>query len=348
MDDILNYTKEELSSLLEKNNFPSYRGKQIYQWLYTKYVGDVNEMSNLPVNIRQWLISNYNCTFPKVIKEQVSKIDGTRKFLVELADKQAVETVLMFHSKRTAEQKKNQRKTLCISSQAGCPIGCLFCATGKMGLKRNLTTGEIIGQILTVSSLHGKIDNIVYMGMGEPLLNYENVLKSIKIITDESGLNFSSRKITISTCGLVPEIKKLSEENIPLTLAISLHAANNKLRDALVPINKKYPLEDLLGAVKYFINKTNRKVTFEYMLAGGINDSLTHAKEVAVLLKGLLCNINIIPANPVPDTGIKRPNEKVIADFVQLLQSKGIETVVRSEKGTDIDAACGQLAIYNN
>jgi len=339
MEHILNYTKEEISGLLEKGGFPAYRSKQLYQWLHTKYVSDVNEMNNLPVNLRQWLINNYNCDFPKVIKEQVSKIDGTTKFLIELTDKQSVETVLMFHGGKAGKQ----RKTLCISSQVGCPIGCVFCATGKMGLKRNLATGEIVGQILAVSKMYGKLDNVVYMGMGEPLLNYANVLKSIKIIIDEMGLNFSSRKITISTCGLVPEIKKLSEEKIPLTLAISLHATNNELRNTLVPINKKYPLEVLLGAVKDFINKTNRKVTFEYILAKDINDSIIHAKELAVLLKGLLCNVNIIPANPIPDIAINRPNEKVIANFVQILQSKGIETVVRSEKGADIEGACGQL-----
>jgi len=339
MEHILNYTKEELNNLLEKNGFPVYRSKQLYQWLYTKYVDDINEMNNLPANLRQWLINNYNCNFPKVAQEQVSKIDGTIKFLFELADKQAIETVLMFHGGKTTKQ----RKTLCISSQVGCPIGCVFCATGKMGLKRNLSVGEIIGQILVVSKIHGKIDNIVYMGMGEPLLNYEHVLKSIKIITDEMGLNFSSRKITVSTCGLVPEIKKLSEEKIPLTLAVSLHGANNELRNTLVPINKKYPLEDLLAAVKYFINKTNRKVTFEYILAKDINDGIVHAKELSVLLKGLLCNVNIIPVNPVSGTAINRPSAKVMANFVQVLQSKGIETVVRSEKGADIDAACGQL-----
>ncbi|MBS3970305.1 MAG: 23S rRNA (adenine(2503)-C(2))-methyltransferase RlmN [Clostridia bacterium] len=344
MEDILNYTRKELNSLLEEGGFPVYRSKQIYQWLYTKYVNDVNQMNNLPVNLRQWLINNYNWRFPKAIREQVSKIDGTAKFLVELVDEQTIETVLMFHGGKAAKQ----RKTLCVSSQVGCPVGCVFCATGKMGLKRNLSTGEIIGQLLAVSRVHGKIDNIVYMGMGEPLLNYDNVLKSIRIITDEMGLNFSSRKITISTCGLAPEIKKLSEEKIPLTLAISLHAANNELRNALVPINKKYPLEDLLGAVKYFINKTNRKVTFEYILAKDINDSILHAKELAALLKGFLCNVNIIPANPVPGTAIKKPNARSIANFVQILQSKGIETVVRSEKGADIDGACGQLKARTN
>jgi len=334
-----NNTREELSSLLEESGFPAYRGKQIYQWLYTKYVDDINEMKNLPVNLRQWLINNHNCSFPKIIRDQVSKIDGTTKFLVELADKQTIETVLMFHGGKSAKQ----RKTLCISSQVGCPVGCIFCATGKMGLKRNLSTGEIVGQILVTSRVHGKPDNIVYMGMGEPLLNYSNVIKSIRILIDEMGLNFSSRKITISTCGLVPEIKKLSQEKIPLTLAISLHAANNELRNKLVPINKKYPLEDLLGAVEYFIGKTNRKVTFEYILAKDVNDSFFHAKELAALLKGLLCNVNIIPANPVPGAAIKKPNARSIAGFTQILQSKGIETVVRNEKGADIDGACGQL-----
>ena len=339
MEYILNYTMEELGSLLQEGGFPAYRGKQIYQWLYTKHVDDTNEMTNLPVKLKQWIMDKYICSFPKVIREQVSKIDGTAKFLLDLADEQTIETVLMYHGRKSVKQ----RKTLCISSQVGCPIGCIFCATSKMGLKRNLLTGEIVGQILAVSKAHGKIDNIVYMGMGEPLLNYQSVLKSIKIITDEAGLNFSSRKITISTCGLVPEIKNLSEEKIPLTLAISLHAANNELRNVLVPINKKYPLEDLLEAVKYFINKTNRKVTFEYILAKDLNDSILHAKELAALLKGLLCNVNIIPANPVAGTAMKRPNGRAIANFAQILQSKGIETVVRSEKGADIDAACGQL-----
>lgn len=339
MHNILNYTREELNSLLEKDGFPGYRSKQIYQWLYTKYIDDFNEMTNLPIDFRQRLKNKYSCRFTKIIKKQVSKIDGTTKFLFELDDKQTIETVLIFHNTKMLKQ----RKTLCVSTQVGCPLGCVFCATGQMGLKRNLTTGEIIGQILSISKLYGKLDNIVYMGMGEPLLNYDNVLRSVRIITDEMGLNFSSRKITISTSGLVPEIKKLSNENIPLTLAISLHAANNELRNKLIPINKKYPLEDLLEAVKYFINKTNRKVTFEYIIAKDINDSVSHAKELAVLLKGFLCNVNIIPANPIPGFSMKRPNTKTIANFVQILQSKGIETVIRSEKGSDIDAACGQL-----
>ena len=246
MRDILDYTKEELINLVKENGFPSYRGKQIYEWLYTKFIDKPDEMNNLPLNLREWVLKNFNCNLPKIIKEQVSKIDGTTKILMQFKDKQTVETVLMFHGKK----KSKERKTLCISSQIGCPIGCVFCATGKMGLKRNLNTGEIIGQILKVGQRHGQMDNVVYMGMGEPLLNYNSVLKSIRIITDDSGLNFSARKITISTCGLVPEIKKLSEEKIPLTLAISLHAPNNELRDILVPINKKYPIEELLDAAK--------------------------------------------------------------------------------------------------
>ncbi|KUO52435.1 MAG: hypothetical protein APF76_05215 [Desulfitibacter sp. BRH_c19] len=344
MKDILNYTKEELADMLQEAGFPSYRGKQIYEWLYTKLIDKPDEMNNLPLALRLWLKNNFNCKFPVIIKEQISKIDGTTKFLLQLKDKKTVETVLMFHGGKNSRK----RKTLCISSQIGCPIGCVFCATGKMGLDRNLTTGEVIGQILTVIQRHGDIDNIVYMGMGEPLLNYDSVIKSIRIIIDEPGLNISVRKITISTCGLVPEIKKLAEEAIPLTLAISLHASNNELRNVLVPINRKYPIEDLLDSVKFFIDKTNRKVTFEYILAKDLNDSIYHAKQLAELLRSLLCNINIIPANPVEGTEMRKPNAKTVNNFCHILQSKGIETVVRSEKGSDIDAACGQLMAKTN
>ena len=339
MNNILDYTKEELANMVEENGFPSYRGKQVYDWMHNKFIDKPNAMNNLPLTVKEWLLKNCYCKFPVVIKEQISKIDGTTKFLIQFKDEKTVETVLMFHGGKSLKE----RKTLCISSQIGCPMGCVFCATGKMGLKRNLTTGEIIGQVLAVCQKQGGVDNVVFMGMGEPLLNYNSVIKSIRIITDKSGLNISARRITISTCGVVPEIRKLSNERMPLTLAISLHAPNNELRNVLVPINKTYPIEVLLDSVKYFIEKTNRKVTFEYVLVKGLNDGIYQAKELAELLNGLLCNINIIPANPVEGTDIKRPNLKTVYNFCHILQSKGLETVVRSEKGTDIDAACGQL-----
>ncbi len=339
MYSIFNLTQEELQDNLELNNYPKYRGKQIYEWIYKKKTYNINLMNNLPKELKYWLKIHYSFDLPVVRKKQVSQKDGTTKFLLEYNDKSLIEAVLMYHK----EHAGKIRKTLCISSQVGCAIGCVFCATGKNGYTRNLTTGEIIGQILSIINIDGDIDNIVFMGMGEPLLNYDNVVKSIRIITDERGLNFSIRKITISTCGMVPQIKRLAEEGIPLTLAISLHAANDTLRSKLIPINKKYNIEELINAVKLYIKHTNRKVTFEYILIKDINDSIDDAIALATILKPLLCNVNLIPANPVADASMKKPSQNVIKSFQQKLQSLGIEAVIRKEKGADIDAACGQL-----
>ncbi|MEW6623201.1 MAG: 23S rRNA (adenine(2503)-C(2))-methyltransferase RlmN [Bacillota bacterium] len=344
MESIYSYQKDELVEFLAKNYYPAFRATQVYNWLYKKRINDPIRMLNLPIGLRSLLKDSFFWYLPLIRKQQVSKLDATTKFLLEFADGKQVEAVLMYHMNKN--NVKLRRTTVCISSQVGCPVGCTFCATGKMGFSRNLSAGELVGQVMVaIEHLGDKMDNVVFMGMGEPLLNYEHVMKSIRILIDDNGLNFSSRKITISTCGLVPEIKKLANEGLPITLAISLHAARNEIRSRIVPINRKYPLEQLLEAVKYFIATTNRKVTFEYVLIKDINDSAEDARLLAALLKNLLCNVNLIPTNPVHEGILHRPSLQTIENFVEVLKNVGIEAVVRAEKGTDIDAACGQLKI---
>lgn len=330
---ILELTKEELVAEMEKLGQAGFRAQQILNWIYDKKTFDFEQMTNLAQELRQKLPQSFILEPLTKLREQESA-DGTIKYLFELTDGAKIEVVYM--------PSQQGRKTLCISTQVGCAMGCSFCATGLNGLTRNLTAGEIVNQILTVENLlEVEITNVVLMGMGEPLDNYQASVKAIELIN--GPLNIGMRKITISTCGLVPEIKKLADKELQLTLAISLHAPNNQLRDELIPVNKKYPISDLMQACEYYIEQTNRRVTFEYALMSGVNDDKKHARQLAELLAGKLVHVNLIPINQVQELDYSQPQKEVIAEFEAQLKKRKIPVTVRKERGADIDAACGQL-----
>ncbi len=336
-------TSEEMMTAMEKINEKPFRGKQIFHWVQNAGVQSWEDMRNLSSPLRDKL-ADYFCLHPlKLLLEQVSQ-DGTRKYLWELPDGNRIESVLLFHG----GDFTRKHTTLCVSTQVGCPMGCSFCATGKLGLTRNLSVGEIVSQVLDCLNLWQdesfKINNLVYMGMGEPLLNLPAVLKSIKLLNHEDGQNIGIRRITVSTCGLVPQIEQLAAENLDLVLAVSLHAPNNALRNQIMPVNSTYPLEDLLEACRYYISKTGRRVTFEYALIQGFNDGVKNARELAALLKGLKANLNLIPVNNTVESKYQKPLDEEIKKFLKILKQEGIEAVIREEKGSDIAAACGQLA----
>jgi 23S rRNA (adenine2503-C2)-methyltransferase len=343
--DLQGMSMEEYCLLFEDLGEQKFRAKQLFQWVYQKGATDFVQMSNLSKGLRQKLSQVVAITSLKIQRKLVSQQDDTVKFLLSLPDGETVETVRMSYTGR----ESRDRHTVCVSSQVGCAMGCVFCATGLSGWKRNLTTGEIVGQVLTVQRdlrvnlPEAKVTNVVFMGMGEPLLNYENVLKAIRILNEPAGLNIGLRRITLSTCGVVPQIKKLAQERLPIVLAISLHAPTDELRNELLPINKKYPLQELMEACAYYIELTRRRITFEYALIAGKNDSRAHARALAKLLKGMLANVNLIPLNSVAETGLVRSDESRIKTFAKELEDAGIEAAIREEKGGDIEAACGQL-----
>jgi len=341
-------TLPELESFMEEINEPKFRAKQLHYWLYTKSAPEFEQMTNLSKKFRVRLSEIARITDIK-IRQKLTGSDGTIKYLLELSDGNLVETVLMSFDKRP-------NLTACVSSQVGCPVGCSFCATGERGFIRNLTAQEIVDQILTIQRDTGlKITNVVYMGQGEPLLNFDEVIKSVKIINTE--LEIGMRRITISTSGIIPGIYKLAEENRQLTLALSLHAPTSELREKLIPIEKKYKLDEVIKALHFLTEKTGRRVTIEYVLIDGINDSPEHAEQVNRLLKGLKYNINLIPYNPVlthiivssPKElaackgGYAAPSVKKIEAFKNILEKSDKKVTVRIERGSEIGAACGQL-----
>ncbi len=325
---------------------PPYRARQIYKWIYQKQTASFYEMSDLPKNLRVSLDEKAQISIPRVLKQRVSS-DGTRKFLLEMNDKKKVEAVIIPQS-----NDKNTNYTICISTQVGCPIGCSFCATGRGGFQRNLQAYEIVGQVLGSRRELGKrlkkqneelISNVVYMGMGEPFLNYDEMIKSVYILNDHKGINIGQRHITVSTSGEVPGIEKLARTDLQTTLAISLHACDNKLRNQLVPINRKYPLEMLLSTVKDYIALTNRRVTFEYVLLDEVNMSRQDAEAMVKMLKPLLANVNLIPYNEVDGLDYQKPSAAKIEQFYHWLLAGGLNVSLREERGADIEAACGQL-----
>lgn len=325
--------EEELLKLGEKK----YRAKQIFSWLY-KGVDSFDEMTDLSKDLIIKLKSSYEIKCVSVANFQKSK-DGTIKYLMQLNDGNAVESVLM---------KYKYGNTACLSNQIGCKMGCNFCASAKIGYIRNLTPGEIVSQILEIEKHSGeKISNIVFMGIGEPLDNYDNVMKAIKLINDPKGLNIGARHISISTCGIVPNIIRLADENMQCNLCISLHSSRDDVRSSMMPINNRYSISEVIDACKEYIKKTNRRVTFEYALVDDVNDSLKDAEHLSKLLRGMLCHVNLIPINKIKD-GIyeKSSTEKILA-FRDFLNEKGIVATVRRELGSDIDAACGQLVRSN-
>jgi len=331
---LLDLDKNEIKKLFEGLGFEKYRAEQVYKWLY-KGIKDIDDITNLSKDMRSTLKDIAEIKLPAIHTKFESKLDETIKYLFELDDGNIVESVLM---------KYKYGYSVCISSQIGCRMGCRFCASTGAGFMRNLTSGEMIGQILSIQNdTQKKIGNIVIMGIGEPLDNYNNVIKFLKNANEQEGLNISYRRITVSTCGLVPEILKLAEEKIPINLSISLHAPNDEIRDKLMPVNKRYTIDKIIGACKIYTRTNNRRITFEYAMIEGVNDSRDNAMELAGKLKGLLCHVNLIPVNFVEGTGFKRTERKKIESFKHILERAGIPTTIRRELGEDINAACGQL-----
>jgi 23S rRNA (adenine2503-C2)-methyltransferase len=329
---------EEIESTMRDLGQPAYRARQVHEALYRQLVASPAQMSTLPATVRSELASRYVVNPLHPVRELVTDSGETIKLLYQTADKQFVESVVMFYPDRT---------TVCVSCQVGCAVGCAFCATGLGGLQRNLTAGEIIVQVIDAARVARKqgrtISNVVMMGMGEPFHNYDATMQFISTINDARGFNLGARRITVSTSGVVPAIDHLAEEPFQVNLAVSLHAPNDPLRDELAPINKRYPLSELLAAVQRYIDKTGRRVSFEYALMKGINDSDEIAEELANLIQGMLCHVNIIPLNPVDVLPFERPDPKGIEQFAETLRAAGIPATVRYSRGVDIGAACGQL-----
>lgn len=322
---------EEMQILGEK----PFRAKQIYQWIHGKLVEDIEEMSNISGVLQKKLKETYEFTTLEMVEKQVSKVDGTAKYLFRLADGNLIESVLM-------EYKHGN--SVCISSQAGCRMGCRFCASTIAGLKRNLLPSEMLEQVYRIQRESGeRVSHIVVMGTGEPFDNYDNLLRFLYMITDENGLHISARNLTVSTCGIVPGIRQFAEENMQVTLAISLHAPNDEKRKSMMPIANKYSLEELMDACRYFFEKTGRRITFEYSLAAGVNDSGKDAEELIGLLQGMNCHVNLIPINPVQELSYAGSGKKVAEKFKNMLEKSRINVTIRREMGRDIDGACGQL-----
>lgn len=334
MIDYRDLTYDELQNYLVKIGEKKFRAKQIFKWIH-RGVEEFHEMTDLSIALREKLMDNgYICNM-EVEAKQESVNDGTVKYLMHLKDGNLIECVLMRYS---------YGNSICISTQAGCSMGCSFCASTIGGKNRDLTGGEMIGQVLKVQrAADVKISNIVLMGSGEPLDNLENVLRLFNIINHPEGINIGMRHITLSTCGLVPEILNLADMKLQITLAISLHAPNDEIRKGLMPIANKYSYDELINACNYYTEKTNKRITFEYALIDEVNDRLEHAKELSMRLKGLLCHVNLIPINKVRERKYEKSHKTRIEEFKQVLLLNGIETTVRRELGSDIDAACGQL-----
>ena len=334
MMDYRNLTYDEIQDYLVEIGEKKFRAKQIFKWIH-RGVEEFHEMTDLSITLREKLEINGYVGNMEVEIKQESANDGTIKYLMHLKDGNMIECVLMRYS---------YGNSICISTQAGCSMGCSFCASTIGGKNRDLTSGEMIGQILKVQRDAGvEISNIVLMGSGEPLDNLKNVLKFFKIVNHPEGINIGMRHITLSTCGLVPEIINLADMNLQITLAISLHAPNDEIRKRLMPIANRYSYDELLNACNYYIEKTNRRITFEYALIDGVNDRKEQAKELSIKLKGMLCHVNLIPINKVKEREYEKSQKARIEEFKQVLLINGIETTVRRELGSDIDAACGQL-----
>ena len=331
--------EEKMLSIGQKK----FRATQLFKRIYEKNVTDFDLMSDISLSFREYLKENFCLTKPKIFTKQVSS-DGTIKLLLELEDSNKIETVLMRYS---------YGSVACVSSEVGCNMACAFCASGLLKKKRGLTVDELLGQVLVLNDLlklennDERITHVVVMGTGEPFDNYDNVMDFIRILNAPHGLAIGARHITVSTCGLVEGIKKYAHEGLQINLAISLHASNDELRNKLMPINKKYPLNELMNAVRYYEKEAGRRVTFEYILLKGINDQKENALELASLIKGTLAYVNLIPFNPVKELEYNRSDNKTVHNFMDILMKKGVNVTIRKEFGTDIDAACGQLRAKN-
>lgn len=333
--DIASKTLEELKLQFSEIGEKPFRAKQVYTWIHQKNVLDFDKMSDLSKNFRNFLKNNctiFGCTIEKKLK---SEYDSTVKYLFKLYDGEYIESVLM---------KYKYGYTVCVSSQVGCKMACRFCATGQGGFVRNLLPSEILSQIYVIQSdMNIKISHVVIMGMGEPLDNYENVLKFLTLVNSADGLNISMRNISLSTCGIVPKIYDLAEKKLQLTLSVSLHAPFDDMRLDMMPVNRKYPIDELLKACRYYAKQTSRRISFEYAMVNGVNDSDECAVKLSALLKGMLCHVNLIPVNNVTGNGYSKSSVTRINSFINILEKHGITTTVRRSLGSDIDASCGQL-----
>ncbi len=338
MKNIKDYDLEQLKQELTNIGEKPFRAEQIFKWLYVEKVHSFDEMTNLSLELREKLKQNYDMCNYSIVRKLESK-DGTKKYLFGLSDGNAIESVLMQY---------HFGKTVCVSSQIGCKMGCKFCASTGIAFIRSLTSGEIVEQIIAIEQDIGeKISNVVFMGIGEPFDNYGNVMNAIKILNNQKGLNIGARHISISTSGIVPKIYQFADENVQCTLSISLHSANNETRSSMMPVNNAYNIQELIKACKYYISKTNKRISFEYALAKDNNDNQKAADELVELLHGMLCHVNLIPINKIENGKyIKSSNENIIK-FRDYLNSKGITATIRRELGSDIDAACGQLRRKN-
>lgn len=338
MKNIKDYNLDELQEELINMGEKKFRAEQIFKWIYKEKVKSFDEMTNLSIELREKLKENYTMCNYNILKNQESK-DGTKKYLFDVLDGNAIETVLMQY---------HHGKTVCVSSQIGCKMGCKFCASTGIQFVRNLTAGEIVEQILAVEQdINDKISNIVFMGIGEPLDNYDNVIKAIKIMNNPKGLEIGTRHISISTSGLVPRIYDLANEKIQCTLSISLHATTDEKRSSMMPVNNRYNIEELMKACKDYIKITNKRISFEYALAKDNNDNLEDAQRLVDLLKGMLCHVNLIPINKIENGKFSKSTNENILKFRDFLNEHGIVATVRRELGSDIDAACGQLRRKN-
>ena len=327
-------TEPELRQVLTKLNQPAFRGKQLFSWLH-KGVRSYDEMTNLPKALRDALEQDYPLLPPEVVRKQESKLDGTIKYLWKLHDGNCVETVLM---------RYHYGNTVCISTEVGCRMGCAFCASTLGGLVRRLEPREMLEQVLFTQVDSGlPISHIVLMGIGEPLDNFENVLRFLELVNDENGMNISMRSISLSTCGLVPKIMELAEKKLQLTLSVSLHAPTDEIRNTIMPVNKAYPVEQLMEACRAYYKKTNRRISFEYAMINGVNDTPEAAKTLLKLLKGLPAHMNLIPLNHVEESPLKPSTRKAVRQFQEILEAGGVPATVRRTLGGDIDASCGQL-----
>ena len=333
--DIKSLDFEELNNLVLELGEKSFRAKQIYEWLHVKLVHSFEEMSNLSKNLRDKLNEKCFLTALKPVEILTSKVDGTKKYLFELQDGNIIESVLM---------RYHHGNSVCISTQVGCRMGCKFCASTLDGLERNLLPSEMLDEIYSIQKDIGeRVSNIVLMGSGEPLDNYDNVMKFLKLISDDYGLNISQRNLTLSTCGLVPKIYELADSQVQITLAISLHASEDETRKELMPVAKAYKIDEILKACNYYFDKTGRRLTFEYSLVSGINDTVEGAVRLGELLKGINCHVNLIPVNPIKERDFKQSEKQAIEKFKNKLEKYGINVTIRREMGRDINGACGQL-----
>ncbi len=332
--DIKSMYEDELKEEFAKMGEPAYRAGQVYKWLH-EGVKSFDEMTNISKKLRERLMENCYISNAAIEKKLISAYDDTKKYLFSFGDGEMVESVLM---------KYHHGYTSCISTQVGCKMGCTFCATGKSGFSRNLTASEMLAQLQAEQQdNHIRISNIVLMGMGEPLDNFENVIRFLKLVSSENGMNIGMRHISLSTCGIVPKIYELADMKLQLTLSVSLHAPNDQIRSRTMPVNRKYNIDELLKACQYYVRQTNRRISFEYAMIDGVNDSVANAEELAKRLKGILSHVNLIPVNAVKGTGYEKSKKESIKRFIAVLERAGITATVRRTLGSDINASCGQL-----